>query len=221
MDLRSVAGWRVPAALLLLGSLPILTGAASLIGMMQGLGGEAAPGAEPNHYLVQPVPIVAHILAGSLVSILGPLQLLPGLRVRRPGVHRAVGRAFVAAGLVAAATALWMSATFPLIAGGVTLAANLAFGVALPASLLLAVQAIRAGRVAWHRAWTLRAYAIGLGVATQRLLLVPWFLVAGIPGDPWLGLSLWGCWLLNLAVAEVAIRRGRAAPSRPGRHAPA
>ena len=52
-----------------------------------------------------------------------------------------------------------------------------------------------------------RAYAIGLGAGTQVLTFLPWTLAFGAP-DPVMYSVLMGAgWAINLAVAEVVIRR--------------
>ena len=67
-----------------------------------------------------------------------------------------------------------------------------------------------------HRVWMLRSWAMTAGAITLRLLL---------PASAMLGLGFytaypviaWLSWLINLALAEVFIRRGRATtPHRAG-----
>ena len=71
----------------------------------------------------------------------------------------------------------------------------------------LGVAAIRRGDVARHRVWMLRAYALTLGAATQTVMLLPVFLVYGEVEGTAMDLVFIFGWLLNLAVAEVLIRR--------------
>jgi hypothetical protein len=66
-----------------------------------------------------------------------------------------------------------------------------------------------------HRAWMSRAYAIGLGAATQMLTLTAGELVVGPPTELSRALLMGAGWLINLAVAEWAIRRRRSRPGRP------
>lgn len=214
MDRKSVTAWTVPCLLLGLGLLPILTGALSLAAVTEGLAGRPVP-PESANYVANPVPILMHILAGSVFNLLGPFQFVPAIRRRWPAVHRWSGRVFLASGLVAGLCALWMNQFFPAFGGLSKYSANLVFGAALPISLALAYVAVRQRRIATHRAWMMRAYAIGLGVSTQRLLILPVALALGLPGDPWLGLLLWAGWLLNLAVVELILWRESAAGRRP------
>ena len=67
-----------------------------------------------------------------------------------------------------------------------------------------------------HGAWMIRAYALGMGAGTQVLTHLPWFLLAGYPGE-WTRAILMGAgWVINVAVAEWIIRKGiRKEASRP------
>ncbi len=66
-----------------------------------------------------------------------------------------------------------------------------------------------------HRAWMTRAYAIALAAGTQTFTLAIGPAVLG-PGVLAKDVSLGAAWLVNLAVAEVVIRRaaGRRPPVR-------
>lgn len=192
--------------LLLLGCLPILTGSMQLFTINAGLSG-AEVAAESQNYVNHPIPIVIHIVAGIVFNLLGPFQLIASLRQRLPRFHRISGRIFIVAGLVSGASALWMNQFFPAFGGVLKYSSNLIFGLGSIIAIGIALHAILNRNVTRHRAWMIRAYAMGLGVATQRLLLMPYFFAFGIPEGETLGALLWICWLINMAVAEWAIRR--------------
>jgi len=65
-----------------------------------------------------------------------------------------------------------------------------------------------------HRAWLARGYAIGLGAATQMLTLMVSQMLAGQPSELTHDLLMGVSWFINLAVAEWAIRRRPASPTR-------
>ena len=52
-----------------------------------------------------------------------------------------------------------------------------------------------------------RAYAIGLGAGTQVFTFLPWTLVFGAPDEAMHAVLMGAGWVINLAVAEVVIRR--------------
>ena len=68
--------------------------------------------------------------------------------------------------------------------------------------------AVRARDVPRHRAWMIRAYAIGMGQGTVALVMFPIYLITGVPPT---GLAtdivVVGMWLLNIALAEWVVRR--------------
>lgn len=203
--------WRVPAGLLLLSLIPVIAGAVRV--------GELASGVavtpENERFFADPVPVVAHIVGATVFSVLGAFQFVPSLR--RRAWHRLAGRVVLPAGLVAAASGVWMALLYPLPHPNST-ALDLVrtfFGVAMFAALVLALRAILRRDVRRHRAWMVRGYAIGLGAGTQGLIGLPMLLLLGEPTVASnLALHLAG-WLVNLAVAERVVRGPRV--PRPGR----
>lgn len=53
------------------------------------------------------------------------------------------------------------------------------------------------------------AYVIGTGAATQVTAYLPWFMLAGRPGEPSRGSLMGAGWIIDAVVAEAIIRRGR------------
>lgn len=74
-------------------------------------------------------------------------------------------------------------------------------------SLVLGIAAVRRRDFARHRAWMIRAYAIGLGAGTQVLTHLPLLLFPAFQGESTRALCMGAGWVLNLAVAEWLIRR--------------
>ena len=84
-------------------------------------------------------------------------------------------------------------------------------------SIALGFMAIRRRDISGHRAWMMRGYALGLGAGTQALTLAIGEIVLGPPGELNRALLMGGAWMINLAVAEWAIRRN-AQPLQLARH---
>ena len=157
--------------------------------------------------------MVLHILAVVPFSILGALQFSPVFRRRRRGWHRAAGKVLALCGLVAALTGLWMSHFYawPEGDGQALYLIRLVFGSAMAVSIVLSVQAVRRRDFPSHGAWMTRGYAIGLGAGTQVLTHLPWFILAdGRPGETPRAVMMGAGWVINVLVAEWAIRRGQA-----------
>lgn len=197
-------GWRVPVALVALSLLPIVAGAARLVELAGG------PTLIPTdaRFTASPLPIVLHILCVATYALLGALQFAPRFRRRRPGWHRVAGRVLVLAGLGVAASALWLTILVPAQpdSGILLLLLRLVFAPAMAACLLLGVVAVRRRDIAAHRAWMTRAYAVALGAGTQAFTEGVGSAVFG-QGVFALDASRGAAWVINLAVAEWAIRR--------------
>lgn len=76
----------------------------------------------------------------------------------------------------------------------------------MAASTILGVTAIRQRDVARHRAWMTRAYALALGAGTQVFTEGFGEAIFGA-GELTTALALGAGWSVNLAVAELVIRR--------------
>jgi uncharacterized membrane protein len=203
----------VPALLILLSIVPATFGTIRLAQ----LAGGATVTPDNARFFAQPLPVVLHVLAVIPYSIVGAFQFAPSFRRRHRAWHRAAGKVLAGCGLVAALSGLWMAHFYPWPAGdGYALyVIRLVFGSAMFASLVLAIGAIRRRDYAAHGRWMMRAYAIGMGAATQVLTHLPWFILVGKPGESARAVLMGAGWVINVIVAEWAIRQGREARRRP------
>jgi len=204
--------WPLVTLLVGLSALPVMSGTLRLIEVA---GGPALMPA--NHrYGDFPLPLVLHIVGAIVFVLAGILQFLPRFRRRHPAWHRRAGWVLVPAGLLAAGSGLAMTLFFEAQPNSGTLLYlfRLGFGSLMVISLVFGVTSIRRGDFAAHRAWMIRGYANGLAAGTQAF-------TAGF-GEALFGtgviaadLAKGAGWIVNLAVAEVAIRRPhrRLAPS--------
>ncbi|TWD81146.1 putative membrane protein DUF2306 [Kribbella amoyensis] len=200
---RPGSSWGVPAALVLLSIIPLVSGTLRLIELAGG------PQTLPTNPRVDasPIPVVVHVLGAAFYALGGALQFSARLRRRHPAWHRRAGRVLVPAGLFVALSGLWMTLFYTGAPGGDLLwAVRLVVSTATAADLVLGFAAIRRRDIPAHRAWMIRAYALALGAGTQVL-------TQGI-GEAVLGtselstaVSVSSGWLINAAVAEWIIRR--------------
>ena len=205
-------GWPVPFALAALSAIPLIMGSLRLV---QLTGGPELIAAE-ERFATFPLPVVLHILGSAIYVLLGALQFVPRFRRRHRTWHRRVGRVLVVAGLLVAASALWMTLLYQPKpgTGDLLYILRLAFGSAMIACLILGFTAIRRRKIAAHRAWMIRAYAIGLAAGTQVFTegIGQALLDAGeLQGD----LAKAAGFALNLAVAEWVIARQSTLNRRP------
>jgi len=113
-----------------------------------------------------------HILTGAGFLALVPLQLMRRVRTRTPKIHRVCGRVAIVLASASGLTGLFFGLKQPL-AGAAEQVIISAVGVFLLAAVCLAFLHIRAGRVARHREWMLRAIAAALGIASVRIVALP------------------------------------------------
>jgi uncharacterized membrane protein len=207
----------VPVALILLCAVPLPARAVRLVT----LAGGAAITPENARFFSAPLPVVLHIAGDAAAyTVPGAVQFAAGSGGRRPGWHRVAGRLLVACGLLVGLSGLWMTLSHPRQpgTGGLLYALRLLFGSAMVACIGLGSATIRRGDARRHRAWMVRAYAIGLGAGAQVRTRTAGALLAGPPGGLGHDLLMGASWVINLAVAEWATRRR---PARRGRTAAA
>ncbi|QJR37868.1 DUF2306 domain-containing protein [Gemmatimonas groenlandica] len=198
--------WRIPLALVALSAVPAIAGTARLVEIAS----NAAVTPANARFMDAPWPVVLHIIAVVIYSMLGAVQFSAGIRRRSSRWHRASGRVLVAAGVLAATTGLWMTLRYawPSGDGQILYLERLVFGTAMLLSLVLAVTAIRICDFHAHGRWMIRAYAIGLGAGTQVFAHLPWFLLmAEPPGELPRAVMMGAGWVINVLAAEWIVRR--------------
>jgi uncharacterized membrane protein len=145
---------------------------------------------------------LVHILPGGLFLVLTPLQFLRGIRQKHLQVHRWMGRILVVSGLIIGSTALIMSYTMN-IGGPNETAATTLFAIVFLYCLIRAYRHIRRKEVARHREWMIRAYGVGLGVATTRPIVGAFFAFRRLTPHEFFGIAFWLGFTITFLVAEV------------------
>jgi uncharacterized membrane protein len=196
--------WPVPAALVALSAIPLTAGTLRLIQLS---GGPAVIPVD-HRFAGFPLPLVVHIVGATTYALVGILQFVPRFRRRHLTWHRRAGRVLAVAGLLVTVSALWMTLFYEAQPGTGALlhVLRLAFASAMGTCLALGLTAVRRRDIAAHRAWMIRAYAIGVAAGTQAF-------TEGIGGAIFgtgvlaADLAKGAGWVINLAVAEWAVRR--------------
>jgi hypothetical protein len=192
-------------ALLLLSAIPAIAGAAR----MTELGRGAAITAENARFFASPIPVLAHIISSTLYAVLGAFQMGASLNNRHSKHHRRLGWLLLPSGLVSALSGLWMNQFYqlPPLDGALLYAMRIVFGGLMALSIVLSLVAIRKRDFAAHGAWSLRAYAIGMGAGTQVLTHLIGAPIVGAVDIYERALMMGAGWVINLAVAEWVILR--------------
>jgi uncharacterized membrane protein len=131
-----------------------------------------------------------HILPGALFFVLGLFQFMPRIRNRHLQFHRWSGRVLVVSGLIVGLSALIMS--FKMNIGGPNeTAATTLYAVVFLICLVKAYLFIRRKNVGRHREWMIRAYGVGLGVATTRPIVGMFFAFRRLTPHEFFGIAFW------------------------------
>lgn len=162
-----------------------------------------------------PTIFVVHAVSGSVALMSGPLQFHRSLRDRSLRVHRITGRAYVAAVWISSVTAACLTLVFD-----VPVAARIAFGslaVLWFTTTTLGLHRVMNQRIAEHREWMLRSFALSLFFVTGSLWMevsrsLSWAQAVTYPIAVFLG------WTLNLVIAEIWIRSPRSTVWREDLH---
>ena len=155
-----------------------------------------------------PILTLVHIVPGLLFMVLGPLQFSPTIRARHLRWHRWSGRVFVVCGVVIGISALVMSFGMPAIGGLNQAAATTLFATFLLLALCKAFWHIRRRETTLHREWMIRAFSVGLAVATIRPIIGMFFATSrfsGLTPYEFFGTGFWIGFVLHLIAAETWI----------------
>jgi hypothetical protein len=153
-----------------------------------------------------PIQALTHMIVGPIALLAGPWQFFPGLRARRPAVHRWTGRTYVAACMVSGVGALF-TAPFasggPVASIGFTALAILWLGTTF-AGWRMAV----ARKFELHRILMRFSYALAFGAVTLRIQIPLGFMFFGFTSyrdmSVWLAYTSWIPNVLAVAVYTLA-----------------
>jgi uncharacterized membrane protein len=188
----------------------------------------------PLPYIVQPLPdlaangseiaanyatrpgwvrsaFAAHVVFAGAALLLSPIQLSGRVRARVPRLHRVIGR-IVLLSIVVAGTGGFLLAGVN-VAGPVGTAGFGALAVLWVTFALLGLRAILRRDVVAHRRWMLRTFAMTYAAVTLRLWLLALIPLLGDFRSAYL-LVPFLCWVPNLVVVELLLRRTPGVVSR-------
>jgi hypothetical protein len=98
----------------------------------------------------------------------------------------------------------------PELQGSLLCVVRVLVSLGLLLSIFLSISAAMQRDIAVHRAWMIRAYALGQGAGMQVVVLLPWMLLLGKPSALQRDVLMSMAWSINLIVAELIIQK----PSR-------
>jgi uncharacterized membrane protein len=144
---------------------------------------------------------LVHILPGALFLILGLFQFMPSIRNRHIHFHRWSGNVLMICGLIIGFSALVMSFTMN-IGGPNETAATTLYAIVFLFCLIKAYRFVRRKEIARHREWMIRAYGVGLGVATTRPIVGTFFAFRRLTPHEFFGIAFWLGFTTTFLAAE-------------------
>jgi uncharacterized membrane protein len=168
-------------------------------------GGSASPAAALDAGFARHMTLtLIHILPGALFLTLAATQFMPRIRQNHLNLHRWMGRCLVVLGLIIGVSALVMSYRMN-IGGPNETAATTLYAIVFLVCLIKAYVHVRRKEIARHREWMIRAYAVGLGVATTRPIVGAFFAFRKLTPHEFFGIAFWLGFTITFLVAEAWI----------------
>jgi hypothetical protein len=163
---------------------------------------------------------LVHALMATAVTLGGLLQLVPQVRARAPAVHRWIGRMFLVASMLGAASGTYMVIVRHAYTSELGAVALLLDAALILVFSVLAWRAAISRRFASHKRWALRTFIVANGVWFTRVGFIPVDMLKraffGSAATNPSAFEIWGfgAYLLPLAVLELYLRTagGRGGP---------
>lgn len=155
-----------------------------------------------------PMLTYLHVIPGGFLLALAPFQLSSRIRNRHFHFHRWSGRVLVLAALLVGLTGLLLASKFPY-GGPVAAAAAFVAGTAFLIALVRAFFAVCHRDFVAHREWMIRMFALGLGIATIRVLGLLVLAITGTTFQKSAAAVFWIGWVSTCTLAEWWIRYTR------------
>jgi len=157
-----------------------------------------------QHYAPFKWWLLPHGIFGAIVLLFAPLQFSERLRLRFTKMHRVMGRLYVAGAIGLAPLGAYIQYYQERMGAprSFTVLAIVDAAMLMGATALALVFAIRR-KIALHRQWATRSYAIALVFIAGRFVM-------GVTGWETLGVEIvqaiiWSCLALSVPLADVAI----------------
>ncbi len=166
--------------------------------------------------------LAVHLLLAAVITIAGPLQLIPQVRARLPRFHRWSGRLYMLTAIVMSVTGVYLIWVKGGVVGGVVQHTGTSLNAL--AILLCGAMALRyamARKITIHRRWAIRLYLAVSGVWFFRVGLLFWLIVNKGPVGfdpktflgPFLDFLTFAQFLVPIGVLELYLQ----AQDRPGK----
>jgi len=152
-----------------------------------------------------PLLTLVHIIPGLIFVLLSPVLLKLSQQNKKSGNVYILSWLFICSSFVIGLSAIIMPfITMPI--GGINEAcASELFGIIFLLACTRLANATQTNNLLAYREWLLRCIAIGLAIATTRLIMVLAFAVGKVSPQEFLGTAFWIAFTIHLYVAETWI----------------
>jgi hypothetical protein len=150
--------------------------------------------------------LYVHIIFGTVALLAGPFQFSEKLRLKKRGLHRALGKVYVLSILISFLVGLYLA--YYGSGGLMGVIGFYSLEIAWFATTFIGLRKILRREVQAHKEWMIRSYAVTLTFITFRILSVGALIIEGTPGVLF-GATIVISWMLNLLIAEWLIVRAR------------
>ncbi|MFI6292953.1 DUF2306 domain-containing protein [Nonomuraea sp. NPDC050790] len=155
-------------------------------------------------YIDRALPLGLHVTGAIVALAIGPLQFATPIRRRLPRLHRTIGILYLLGCLAGGIGGLLLAPTAH--GGPIATAGFIGLAVSWLVTGTMGLYMIRTGRVADHRRWMIRSFALTFSAVTLRLMLIGYATLSAaglITLDfttAYVAIA-WLCWVPNLLIA--------------------
>ena len=122
-----------------------------------------------NGDMVGNLILAIHLFLAVVITVGGPVQLMPWVRNNFRTFHRGLGRIYIITAFIASISGLYMIATRDTLGGIPLKLANTLDAILIMLFAFLALRTARQRKFALHRKWTLRLFVVVSGVWFIRI----------------------------------------------------
>ena len=151
------------------------------------------------------IAFYSHIYFGGISLLTGWSQFSKKLRAKRLTLHRLLGKIYVVAVLISAIAGFYAAI---YANGGIVAKLGFSFlAIGWFYTTLNAYTTIKRKEIQKHRKWMIRSYSLTLAAVTLRLWMHILPNLLGISFDDSYIIISWLCWVPNIIIAEIYIRK--------------
>ena len=148
--------------------------------------------------------LLAHVIAGMLAILIGPLQFWPGLKEKYPLFHRGMGVLYVTSAGVGGVAAFYLA--FHTDFGWMFSMGLSAMAAAWMISTGLATVAIYRRMIPQHKEWMIRSYVVTFGFVLIRLATGILDMNDGGSVSDRFAVASWISWSVPLLITEMVLQ---------------